>query len=561
MKKEMYRVLAADDEYWSRENLRSLFPWEERGYVFLEPARDGEEVLERMEEERPDILLTDINMPFLDGLELLKRLRENYPEVITVAVSGYDDFEKVKGVFISGGIDYLLKPVGKDDLERVIEKAAALLEKRKAEREREQHHLKQEDKIASFLEDGEYSALLTASLYGVGAEAAEYSVSLEGNAAALVKFYDIAQIAEDFNQDILQMSLEIKQKLRDLCRQDAVTLFHYNSKMSEFLVVGNAEEARLQRFAGKVLEQFPEETYGPVSVVLYQAENGGKKKISSSEIGTVYRELIASLVTRPFERRHSVVNCGASDLTGERMLQNSGGERLEEELYHLLKTHQIQGAMRLIFERGLRNDGVRAQTGKERCESSLYRTDPAQNKAYGWTYLEVRQYVGRITNTIFSYVQKEMPQLRTMLEEAMDNVDYYLKCLNAEKLSETLKIILEGLQEQKEQQQPDSVAGQMEQIRRRIEENYFENITLASLAEQYHVDASYLSRTFSRKYGESIISFLTRVRMEKAAQLMRDESRKLEAIAFLVGYDDYHYFSRVFRKKMGISPSEYRSRL
>lgn len=48
MKKEMYRVLAADDEYWSRENLRSLFPWEERGYVFLEPARDGEEVLERI---------------------------------------------------------------------------------------------------------------------------------------------------------------------------------------------------------------------------------------------------------------------------------------------------------------------------------------------------------------------------------------------------------------------------------------------------------------------------------------------------------------------------------
>lgn len=54
----------------------------------------------------PDILLTDINMPFLDGLELLKRLREEYPEVITIAVSGYDDFDKVKGVFISGGIDY-----------------------------------------------------------------------------------------------------------------------------------------------------------------------------------------------------------------------------------------------------------------------------------------------------------------------------------------------------------------------------------------------------------------------------------------------------------------------
>lgn len=199
----------------------------------------------------------------------------------------------------------------------------------------------------------------------------------------------------------------------------------------------------------------------------------------------------------------------------------------------------LPGAVHLIFEK----------------------TDLARSGERGWTYLEVRQYVGRITNTIFSYVQKEQPQLHGMIEEAMDNVDYYLKCLNGEKLSETLKIMVEGLREQKEQQQPDSVAGQIERIRRRIETDYAEDITLASLAEQYHVDASYLSRIFSRKYGESIISFLTRVRMEKAAQLMRDESRKLEAIAFLVGYDDYHYFSRVFRKKMGVSPSEYRSRL
>lgn len=540
MKKDMYRVLAADDEYWSRENLRSLFPWEENGYAFLEPACDGEEVLERMAAERPDILLTDINMPFLDGLELLKRLQEDYPEVITIAVSGYDDFEKVKGVFISGGIDYLLKPVGREELQRVIEKATAILEKREEEKQREQHQLIQEDKIASFLEDGEYTALLTTSLYGAGADAPCSDRTLSGNAAALVKFYDIARIAEDFEHDILQMSFEIKQQLRGLCRKDHVTLFHYNSKMSEFLVVGEGDEARLRRFAGKVLEQFPEETYGPVSVVLYCAEeHEEKKEIRSSEIGVVYRELIAALVTRPFERKHSVVSCGMLSADGKSELRQSGEEHLEEELYHLLKTHQISGAVHLIFDK----------------------TDLTRDGAHRWTYLEVKQYVGRITNTIFSYVQKEMPQLCTMMEEAMDNVDYYLKCLNGEKLSETLKIILEGLQERKEQRQPDSVAGQMEQIRRRIETDYADNITLASLAEQYHVDASYLSRTFSRKYGESIISFLTRVRMEKAAQLMRDENRKLEAIAFLVGYDDYHYFSRVFRKKMGVSPSEYRSRL
>ena len=179
MKSMKYKVLAADDEFWSRENIRSLIPWEEYSLEFLEPACDGEEVLERIPEEHPDIILTDINMPFLSGLELLQRLQKEYPDIVTVAISGYDDFDKVKGVFISGGIDYLLKPVGREDLQRVIEKAAALLEKREEEKQRARHQLNQEDKIASFLEDGEYSALLTAALYGAGTEMAEYGVSLE----------------------------------------------------------------------------------------------------------------------------------------------------------------------------------------------------------------------------------------------------------------------------------------------------------------------------------------------------------------------------------------------
>ena len=116
MKSAKYKVLAADDEYWSRENIRNLISWDEYSFEFLEPACDGEEVLERIPEESPDIILTDINMPFLSGLELLQKLQTKYPEIITIAVSGYDDFKKVKGVFTSGGLDYLLKPVGKEEL-------------------------------------------------------------------------------------------------------------------------------------------------------------------------------------------------------------------------------------------------------------------------------------------------------------------------------------------------------------------------------------------------------------------------------------------------------------
>lgn len=161
MKTMKYKVLAADDEFWSRENIRNLIPWEEYSLEFLEPACDGEEVMERIEEEKPDIILTDINMPFLSGLELLERLQKEYPEIITVAISGYDDFDKVKGVFVSGGLDYLLKPVGKEEMVKVLTKALNLLEERENTKSRMKPGRIREHKLSSFLEDSEYSALLS----------------------------------------------------------------------------------------------------------------------------------------------------------------------------------------------------------------------------------------------------------------------------------------------------------------------------------------------------------------------------------------------------------------
>lgn len=166
---------------------------------------------------------------------------------------------------------------------------------------------------------------------------------------------------------------------------------------------------------------------------------------------------------------------------------------------------------------------------------------------------------------MYRYVQEKCPELTAQAEEAMDNIDYYMKCLNAPSLFASLKILLDSLWESGEDRSSDSnsssIVQQVEQIHRYMERSYHENITLTALAEQYHMDASYLSRIFSQKYGETIIAFLTRIRMEKAAELMKDQDKKLETISFLVGYDDYNYFSRVFRKKMGCSPREYRNNL
>ena len=539
MKSMKYKVLAADDEFWSRENIRSLILWEEYSLEFLEPACDGEEVLERIPEEKPDIILTDINMPFLSGLELLQRLQNEYPNIVTIAISGYDDFDKVKGVFVSGGLDYLLKPVGKEELVKVLTKALGVLEERENAKKHDETSRIQEHKLSSFLEDSEYSALLSGKLYGQSASQTHVSSTntFSEVATLMVKFYNIAEIAEQFDHDNLQMSWSIKSRLRELTGTDGnAIIFNNSNKMSEFLIVKTADAKELRALAENILKEFPLEEYGPVSVVLHEQTS------SLDDIGTVYRELISTLVTRPFSRSHCILSCPEEKNTVEmQTIGKSAPAHMETELYHLLSTGQKSETEKLIFR----------TCDFKHCDDGT------------WSYLDVKQYVGRITGILYRYVQEKCPELTAQAEEAMDNIDYYMKCLNAPSLFASLKILLDSLWESGEDKGADSssVVQQVEQIHRYIEQSYHENITLTALAEQYHMDASYLSRIFSQKYGETIIAFLTRIRMEKAAELMKDQDKKLETISFLVGYDDYNYFSRVFRKKMGCSPREYRNNL
>ena len=539
MKSMKYKVLAADDEFWSREKIRSLIPWEEYSLEFLEPACDGEEVMERIPEEKPDIILTDINMPFLSGLELLQRIQNEYPDIVTIAISGYDDFDKVKGVFVSGGLDYLLKPVGKEELVKVLTTALGVLEERENARKQDETSRIQEHKLSSFLEDSEYSALLSGKLYGQSAAQTHVSSTntFSEVATLMVKFYNITEIAEQFEHDNLQMSWSIKSRLRELTdTANNAIIFNNSNKMSEFLIVKTADAKELRTLAENILKEFPLEEYGPVSVVLHEQTS------SLDDIGTVYRELISTLVTRPFSRNHCILSCPEEKNPGEvQTMGKSAPAHMETELYHLLSTGQKSETERLIFK-----------TCKfKHCDDDT------------WSYLDVKQYVGRVTGILYRYVQEKCPELTDQAEEAMDNIDYYMKCLNAPSLFASLKILLDSLWESGEDKSSDSssIMQQVEQIHRYMERSYHENITLTALAEQYHMDASYLSRIFSQKYGETIIAFLTRIRMEKAAELMKDQDKKLETISFLVGYDDYNYFSRVFRKKMGCSPRDYRNNL
>lgn len=526
-----FRVLTADDEFWSRKNIQNLIDWDMYGIEFLEPAADGEEVLARLGEEKPDILMTDINMPFVDGLTLLHRIQSEYPDIVTIAISGYDDFEKVKGTFVSGGIDYLLKPVGKEELVGVLTKALTILESRESDREKQADSLERESKLASFMEDNEYSFLLQGKLYHhKDLPFVSSTGKLSEFSTLLLKIHDLSPLTGKYGYDMLQMSYSVKEKLKKIVDAKTALVFNYSDKVNEYLICFNGAKDDLAAYAERIVHAFDEDL-GAVTIVIHPQSS------SLDDIGTVYREMIAALVTRPFAPEHCIVACTAKNEG------SAGRDRLNRCLADELRAAFEEKSASKVYKILYDKSGLKARNGQN------------------WSLFEMTQFVSRVKGIIDLFLPND-ELAGSIREEAQEGMDYGLRVLDTSLICRNMEVLIGTVCGENVGQYNDgTVAGQVNKIHDYIKNNYFKPLTLSLLAEQYHVEATYLSRVFSQMYHQSITACITETRIERAKERMRDESCKLEAVSFEIGYDDYNYFSRVFRKQTGCSPTEYRKKI
>ena len=527
MTKTKYRVLVADDEYWSRENLRNLIDWESMGLDFLEPAEDGQEVLERIPQETPNILLSDINMPFLDGITLFREVQVKYPEMISIAVSGYDDFEKVKGTFVAGGMDYLLKPVGQEQLKTVLSKAITQLETNTVKQEEREKNKEKERKASSILRDGQMSAILSAELYG-GSMTQETGLS----PVLFLKFHDMDMLSRTYHSKMHQMSYDIKRRILGVMHRIRPDLqadvFCYNAKVNEFLICVDTDAAFLKRVANEILMEFPIDETGPITIVLRENEK------QEESMGVVYREMVATLMTRPFSRTHVILWVNhTKNVENSRRISRS----VEKNILDAVDKGKKTELKKQIFE----------MSDLQHCDDG------------SWSLLDISQFVVQLTGILF--YEKKDREMKEEVEEINDALRYARMQLNKESLFKNIQLLSSFACVDKNEVYTGSIQDLAERIHGDIGKNYKEHLTLSGLAEKYHVDASYISRTFSKKYGETMMAYITRLRVEKAMELIAKSEKSLEEISFEVGYDDYNYFSRVFKKYQGVRPSEYRQQI
>lgn len=533
MESGKYKVLFADDEYWTREKIRRIIPWEKYNLEFLEPAEDGEQVLERLENEQVDILITDINMPYLGGVDLLREVQKTRPELITFVISGYDDFSYVKDSFLAGSINYLMKPVGKIDLVNALSKALEIIGQRQDAREEERKQQLSIQKAASFIKDREFSQLLDGRFSGHMPEQI-WNGCMEFISACMImiKIHDLQELIQVYDQDLNLLSYSVKKRLEDLLQMPNLMIFNHVYRANEFIIVGEFGKEQSLRMMTEIRRDFEKATESAITIV--ESEH----RFSLNTLSEAYIQVISGMMLRPFGKKNVILRTGAEAEQQSRVIQNRIEEYQMKKMRACMREHDVIGLKKLIFD----------EIGVKYCEIQ------------GWTYLEVRQVLQRIMGLVTEEVTFAADTERILdAQEMVDMVDKVIEKMNLESLEEVLTETMDLFVNSMQPEATDSIQSGIRMAVQYINQHFQENLSLTDVAEKFHIESSYFSRMFRKETGDTFVVYVSKKRMEKAVEYMKKTDTSLTEIAFLVGYDDYTYFNKVFRKMMGSSPREYRN--
>lgn len=525
---EVFKVLIADDEYWTREKLRKMIAWEQYHLQLLKPAEDGEEVLVRMEEEQPDILITDINMPFLNGVELLKIIKDRYPDVITFVISGYDDFEYVKETFMAGSINYLVKPVSKIDLVNAVVRALQIISSRREKEEAAVQQKRELLKAASVIQDREFSHLLEyKETFFTPNITMNSNMNFAGSSLVLIKIHNLSYIIKESGYDMNTVSLNIKGRIRSIVKKEEIMIFNHIYRSNEFIIISELENEELIHIAKRLLVELGNSAKSPITIAI------SEHSYSMDSIYQAYVQTVSMLMTRTYTAESCLI-CTDLKKRNAGELKNRISEAQLKELQILLKAGNEKEVRGLIFER----------VGLAHCEK--------------WEYLEVRQTVRRILNILIEDGNNMSSEEFLNLQSMTEMVDKTVELLDVIYLCEVIDDILGNILSTAIEASAESMQSIAHQAAEYIQEHYFEALTLSGIAKQFHVEHSYFSRIFKKEMGVTLMIYIAKIRIEKAKEYIQHKDSNLAEIAFMVGYDDYTYFNKVFRKHTGISPRDYK---
>lgn len=537
----MLKVFLVEDEIIVREGIKKNIDWEKNGYTFVGEASDGELAYPMIMELKPDIIITDIKMPFMDGLELSKLVRREMPKVKIMILSGYDEFEYAKEAISIGITDYLVKPISGTRLIEAIDRVKKVIDEEKVQQEFYEQ-FKREHQENQILEKQRFFEDLVSKRLSVS------EVLDKGRAL------DMELSAGAYN--IMLLKLSIREEIQDTYCGELVLLedqlSEYVAGISDLVLFNRGLEGIAILIKSKEISALKEEQNRYIEIIKAQINNRKEVDyfIGMGEPVNRLKELSKSYDTanKAFAYRF---------ITNKNRVMSYEGigdySKVENEDVSL-KSIDVAKVDRKILEKFLRSgsknevayfiDDYLNSIGTSNIESLLFRQYVVMD-----INLTVLAFVEELQHSTEAFIEKcgDVGQLSSIIGSVEDTKSHLIKII---------KFAIE-LRDFSTSQKYNSI---IEQAKLFIHENYSsKNFSLNVVAASVNTSPSHFSTLFSQETGQTFVEYLTNVRMDKSKELLRCSTRKIADIGNEVGYNDPHYFSYLFKKINGCTMKDFRA--
>lgn len=531
----MLKIFLVEDEFVVREGIKKNIDWSAQGYEFCGEASDGELAYPMIQKLKPDIVITDIKMPFMDGLTLSKLIKKEMPWIEIIILTGHQEFEYAKEGINIGVARYLSKPISSEDLVREVSALALKIDEKNKEREirqmylkeMEENILKEKKELFKYIVTGEKTVaelIEIADALGIDLSSMWYNI-------VLIKAQSVNKASEEFSKKLLTLEMEIEEHAEN----EKVVVFDRNLEGKAFLFKADTKAELLE--VQKEYLAYIEKMMSENEDIRYFGGIG--------EPVNRLRELPLSFekASHAFAHRYLTKD---SQIVDYEAIAQKGYQYTEDFDITDIDTKQIDRAkIREFLKIGQREEAVyfveeffRA-LGENAMRSTMF-----------------RQYI--VMDAYFCVA--DFVEGLQLSKEEIEPVDIMSGTLQSEEnaMEYVVRIIKKGL-ELRESVASNRYGDVVDAVIKYIDENYAdEELSLNMIASHVNFSPNHLSMVFSQQTGQTFIKYLTDYRMNKAKELLKCTGKRSSVIAMEVGYKDSHYFSYLFKKTQGITPTQYR---
>lgn len=523
----MLKILIVDDEVLERKALTKIINSSSENVMVIGEAPNGRKAIEMARELQPDIIFMDIKMPGIDGVQAVKEIKTTNQCIRFIMVSAFNTFEYAKEVMQQGVKEYILKPSRKQDILESLQRVSSeIFEERKSMKEK-QSLMESLDRAVSIAQKEWVSSLILNQVQDISFDEWSQLLGVEITSGYIMLFSALPKEKGELDIDVKQsFYIWLKDVLKSAVKKEEVMIGPMTDSQVPvlFLCKETSEKVHFKTSAQHTIESlFSSFQKNQLNIELKIGV--GLPYRHGHELNKSYHEAVVALqqLLKTPNRKYLF----SSKQGGAVLPSVSDVLEIEKKLLDSVRQGDINQVL-FIFDSFVTN-----LTGNKELKAAV---------------------VKKSFDELFILLSRMMHDLGIHFEGSLIINEAEDIHLILEKGKEHLLTVVKHVQLWRN----NHAKGMLHRAKEYIENHYADSITLEHVAEYVELSPFYLSKLFKDRFGMTFIDYVTEIRIKQAKLEMVDASKSLKEICYSVGYKDPNYFSRVFKKQTGLSPTEFR---